>query len=441
MLPGLTGYRKFKQYFQMKKSLDKQFMEQAFFNTVEQRRYTSMSSLIFEPSEIKILIVDDTPDNIEVLHKTLEPEGYVISVATHGRMALEIAPRLNPDLILLDIMMPDINGYETCRRLQEDERTKDVPVVFISAKGELEDIVKGFRLGGVDYITKPFRSEEVISRINTHVQLSYLRKQQGKRIRELEVQNNKLKELDEIKNRFLGTAMHDLRNPLSLISGISDLILRGEESYSKDEKKELVRMINQAGKDLLGLVHDLLDISVFESGQLILNRSSGNLKPLLLKQVQMNRVASTQKNIDIITSLEDVPDSTFDLNRMGQVMDNLISNAIKFSQPETSVQVGLSSNDQGLEFYVRDEGPGIPKKDQCRLFTEFPGIGVYPTGGEKSTGLGLSIVKKIVDAHSGTIHVESEEGQGTVFHVRLPLRVIQPDLEPVATSERYLSLK
>jgi len=396
---------------------------------------------VFEPSEIKILIVDDTLANIEVLSQTLEPEGYAISVATHGMMALEITPHLKPDLILMDIMMPGISGYETCKRLKINESTRDIPVIFISAKGELEDVVEGFRLGGVDYITKPFRGNEVLSRVKTHVHLSWRKKQQEIRIQELEFKNRKLEELDEIKNRFLGIAMHDLRNTLSSISGFSDLFLREESSYSEDKKKEMIKVVNQASKDLLGLVHDLLDISVFESGQLGLNLSLGNLNPLFRKQIQMNQVPSSHKNIDIITSLEDVPDSTFDPNRIGQVMDNLISNAIKFSQPGTSIQVGLSNGDQSLGFYVKDEGPGIPREDQCRLFTEFPKIGVYPTGGEKSTGLGLSIAKKIVDAHFGNIHVESEVGKGSVFHVQLPLRAAQPEREPTTTSGQYFSLR
>ena len=199
-----------------------------------------MSGSIFDPSKIKILIVDDTPVNIEVLHKTLEPEGYAISIATHGKMALEIAPHLDPDLILLDIMMPDIDGYETCRRLKENERTRDIPVIFISAKGELNDIVEGFNLGGVDYITKPIRREEVLSRVKTHAHLNCFKKLQEKRIQELEHRNDKLEELDEIKNRFLGTAVHDLKNPLCSIKGFSELFLREDASYTENEKKGLV---------------------------------------------------------------------------------------------------------------------------------------------------------------------------------------------------------
>ena len=145
--------------------------------------------------------MDDTPANIEVLYKTLEPEGYALSVATHGQMALEIAPHLNPDLILMDIMMPGISGFETCIRLRKNEQTWNLPVIFISAKGEVEDIVEGFRVGGVHYITKPFRGNEVISRVKTHVQLSWLKKQQETRIHELEFKNHKLEELDKIKNR------------------------------------------------------------------------------------------------------------------------------------------------------------------------------------------------------------------------------------------------
>jgi len=395
-----------------------------------------------DSSKFKILIVDDILANIEVLHETLEQEGYVISVATHGKMALDVAPHLKPDLILLDIMMPGMSGYETCQKLKANEHTRDFPVIFISAKGETEDIVEGFRVGGVDYIAKPFRREEVCSRVRTHAQLNYFKKKQKNRIQELEFQNNRLAKLDDIKNRFLGTAMHDLRNPLSSISGLSELFLRGEESYTADEKKNLVKLINKTSKDLLRMVHDLLDISVFESGELSLKPSSGNLSDVLLAQVQVNQVYSSQKNINIVSSLKKVPDSIFDPNRIGQVMDNLINNAIKFSQPGTSVEIGLSSSEQNLEFYVKDEGPGIPEKDQSQLFTEFPKIGVYPTGGEKSTGLGLSIVKKIVEAHFGSIQVESEEGRGTVFYVQLPRNVDLKGRESLSsTSEQHLSMK
>ncbi|MDH5459038.1 MAG: response regulator, partial [Nitrospinota bacterium] len=212
-----------------------------------------------DSSKFKILIVDDILANIEVLHETLEQEGYVISVATHGKMALDVAPHLKPDLILLDIMMPGMSGYETCQKLKANEHTRDFPVIFISAKGETEDIVEGFRVGGVDYIAKPFRREEVCSRVRTHAQLNYFKKKQKNRIQELEFQNNRLAKLDDIKNRFLGTAMHDLRNPLSSISGLSELFLRGEESYTADEKKNLVKLINKTSKDLLRMVHDLLD--------------------------------------------------------------------------------------------------------------------------------------------------------------------------------------
>ncbi|MDH5762254.1 MAG: hybrid sensor histidine kinase/response regulator [Nitrospinota bacterium] len=379
-----------------------------------------MSKSLFGNEKVKILIADDTPANIDVLQKTLEPEGYSLSVVTDGKMVLEIIPRLNPDLILLDIMMPEMNGYEACQAIKENEETRDIPVIFISAKSEVEDIVEGFRAGGVDYLTKPIRREEVLARVKTHLQLSRLKKLQEKRIRELELQNEKLEELDRIKNTFLGTAMHDLRNPLASIRGFTDLFLMGKDSFTDDEKTEFMEIIHQTSQDLLSLVNDLLDISVFESGQLSLKLVSGNLNPLIQKKIQMSQIALDQKNIKVEALLDEVPDFTYDSNRIGQVIDNLLSNAIKFSQPGTSVQVGLLSNKKSLEFYIRDQGPGISPKDLPRLFTAFPKINNQPTGGEKSTGLGLSIVKKIVDAHSGTIHVESEVGQGATFHVRLP---------------------
>jgi len=374
----------------------------------------------FQPSEAKILIADDTPANIEVLHRILESQGYVVSVATNGKIAMEIVSRLRPDLILLDIIMPEMDGFETCRLLKMSKDFREIPVIFISAKGEVQDIIKGFGLGGVDYITKPIRHEEVLVRVKTHLHLNYLKKQQAWRIKELELHAQKLEELDSIRNRFLAIAMHDIRNPISSIRGFSDLYLMGEDSFSENEKKELISVIHQSSIELLQLANDLLDISVFESGRLNLKKESGNLRSLILNGIQRHQALFLKKNIEITSNLAEVSNIDFDPNRIIQVLDNLISNAVKFSQPDTKIVVGLMEKADYQEFYVQDQGPGIPAKDRGKLFTEFSQIGNFPTGGEKSTGLGLSIVKKIVDAHSGIIAVDSQEGQGTCFAVQLP---------------------
>ena len=216
----------------------------------------------------KILVVDDTPANIDILLQTLEPEGYKISVASSGEVALDLVSQARPDLILLDIMMPGMDGYETCRRLKSENSTSEIPIIFITAKNETIDIVKGFSSGGVDFITKPFRHEEVSARIRTHLQLSVLMKQ-------LEVKNRQLEELNDLKNKFLGMASHDLRNPIASIQGYSKFLIDAREGADPETRAEFLNHIFEISDQMLQLLNDLLDISVIESGKLEIKPTTG----------------------------------------------------------------------------------------------------------------------------------------------------------------------
>lgn len=373
------------------------------------------------PGDFKILIVDDTPANVDVLQKTLELEGYNISVALNGEKALKIAPRLIPDLILLDIMMEGLDGFETCRRLKADGQTASVPIIFISARSDVHDVVEGFEHGGVDYIVKPFRTEEVLARVKTHLQLYSLKRQHERLIAELERKNEELVRLNALKNKFLGIAAHDIRNPLSSIKGFSELMLLSGETISAEDHKEMMQLINKSVNDLLLLVDDLLDISVIESGNLKLDLGPGDMKALLEERVKINAGHARRKSITIHKDFpDDIGLTVFDRKRMAQVVDNLISNAIKYSPLGSNVYVSLAREDGWTRITVRDEGQGISAEDQKHLFTGFQKLGAQPTGGEKSTGLGLVIVKSIVDSHEGTIEVVSEVNKGSAFVVRLP---------------------
>lgn len=385
-----------------------------------------MDQQALNPEKHKILIVDDVRANLDVLQRILSAEGYNLSVALEGEIALKIASRLKPDIILLDIMMPGIDGYEVCRRLKADPDLDSIPVIFISAKNEIQDIVEGFRLGGVDYIIKPFRNEEVLVRIKTHLELNDFKKKQQKKIVELELKTRKLMELDQIKNRFLGITAHDLRNPLSSIMGFTDLLILKEDKLSNEEKNQMISFINLVCGDLLTLVNDLLDVSVFESGKLDLNIQECDLKPIVETQIRLNAFHANKKNIEFILALEDIPKIQLDSNRIIQVIDNLLSNAVKFSPPDSKVRVGLVKKNDNVELTVQDEGPGVAEEDRSLLFKEYQKLGGKPTAGEKSTGLGLAIVKKIVDAHQGTIQLDGDLEKGSLFNVQLP---IQPQSE------------
>ena len=231
----------------------------------------------------------------------------------------------------------------------------------------------------------------------------------------------KLVELNELKNKFLGIAAHDLRNPLAAIMSFSEIILEEETGPINEEQREFLDIIHNSSKFMLSLLNDLLDVSMIESGKLELKMEKGSLKNLIIERVNINKTIASKKNIDLKTDIKEIQDTRFDANRIAQVVDNLISNAIKFSERDSKIYVTLSADKNKAVISVKDEGPGISKEDQVKLFNEFQKLTARPTAGEKSTGLGLAIVKKIIDAHKGNISVDSELGKGTTFYFTLPL--------------------
>jgi len=364
----------------------------------------------------KILIVDDTPANIDILDLFLEKEGYKISIAQSGESALDLAYRILPDLILLDVMMPGIDGFETCRRLKSSDKTKEIPVIFITARNEPADIVKGFSVGGVDYITKPFSQEEVCARVHLHLKLKTL-------MAALETKNQKLAELNELKNKFLGMASHDLRNPISTIQGFSKILLDHGETLGEDTKIEFLQSIHKVSNDMLTLLDDLLNISTIESGKLDLQVKMGSFGQLVKERVRMYQVMAERKNLTTHLDIEEMVEFSFDPNRISQVIDNLLSNAIKFSPPGKEIYIWLGQKNGQAKFSVRDQGPGISPEDQDKLFKHFQKLKARPTADEPSHGLGLAIAKKMVEAHKGKITVESQPGSGATFSFAIPLEI------------------
>ncbi len=230
----------------------------------------------------------------------------------------------------------------------------------------------------------------------------------------------KLVELNELKNKFLGMAAHDLRNPLASIGGFCEILLEDENSLTEDQK-EMLTIIHSASENMLSLVNDLLDVSIIESGKLKLERERGSLKKVLEDRIRLNKIVAQKKNIQLHSSITGITDILFDKNRTAQVIDNLISNAIKFSPLDSNIYIYLEKVGKMAKISVKDEGPGISPEDQSKLFGDFQKLSARPTGGEKSTGLGLAIVKKIVEAHQGTVEVQSQLGSGSTFSFTIPL--------------------
>jgi two-component system, sensor histidine kinase and response regulator len=359
------------------------------------------------PESTSIMVVDDTSANLKLLQEMLRAKGYLVLTFLRGAMALKAAAKSPPDLILLDINMPEMSGFEVCERLKADEVLKDIPVIFISALTETADKVKAFAVGGVDYITKPFQFEEVNARVETHLRL---RRQQ------LELQA-----LNELKNHFLGMAAHDLRTPLTGIMGISELLADQLSPLLTEKQSRFFDMLLASSQFMVGMVNDLLDMSAIESGHLTVERRMVDITVPIKRSVEINGMFAYPKNISItISCQEQLPQVFADTNRIEQVINNLLSNAIKYSQPGTNITVRVRHESNEVIISIADQGPGIPEKEQHKLFQAFGKTSVQPTSKkERSTGLGLLIVRKIIEAHEGRILLLSEPGKGTEFFFSL----------------------
>lgn len=363
----------------------------------------------------KILLVDDDRLNLRILRGILQHEGYVLAEADSAESALVKYDEFQPDLVLFDVVLPGINGFEACRELRRRHGAQAAPVMFITAKQESDDVVEGFSAGGVDYVLKPFRQKEVVARIRTHLQMRLLMDQQHTLVEQLSRAN-------AAKNKFLGMAAHDLRNPLASIRGLAEFLSDGTVGSLTPDQLELISLIHQASQSMVTLVNDLLDVATIESGELKLQTAPALLSELIEKSVTLNALESARKRTRILFAERAVaPPINLDSDKTRQVIDNLLSNAVKYSPPGSTVQVALGIMDDGTQVIrVRDQGPGIPENERDRLFKDFGRLSAQPTGGEKSTGLGLAICRKIVEAHLGTIIAENHPAGGCEFRVLLP---------------------
>jgi signal transduction histidine kinase len=372
-----------------------------------------------QPSSIdlrgkKILVVDDDRLNVRILSNILRTEGYVISPADSGEHGLEVYESFKPDLVLLDVVMPGINGFETCRAIKRRYGEDSAPIIFITAKNESEDVVEGLSAGGVDYLSKPFRGKEALARIRTHLHMQELMKQQKSLVEQLSKAN-------AAKNKFLGMAAHDLRNPLASIRGLAEFLLEGIGGPLSADQKDLVNTIHDASQSMLVLVNELLDVATIESGELKILPETKNLTSLIEKSVFLGNIEAGKKGsrIEFQSSTRQAL-VRIDGAKMRQVIDNLLSNALKYSPPSSLITVGLQPSERGWSISVRDQGPGIPEDERDRLFKDFSRLSVRTTAGEKSTGLGLAICRKIIDAHNGSINARNLPEGGCEFTVHIP---------------------
>jgi two-component system sensor histidine kinase/response regulator len=362
----------------------------------------------------RVLVVDDVMQNLQVVGTMLRNEGYDVLPAASGAQALERVRVRTPDLILLDLMMPEMDGLEVCQRLKADPSTRRIPVIFLTASNEMEHLVKGFEVGAVDYVTKPFNGAELLARVRTHLELKHARE--------------RLREMNEEKNEFMGIVAHDLRNPLGAIQGYSEMILE-EPDLPREELESCVSRIRDTARRMSDMVRNLLDTNRIERGDMQVSLTAVDLGPLAKKLTESYHPRAAAKQQNLCLQQDDGPlIALADPNQVIQVLENLISNAVKYSPHGKEILVRVGRADGMVRCEVTDQGPGLSAEDQKKLFGKFARLSAKPTGGEHATGLGLSIVKRMVEAMNGRVWCESEPGRGATFIVALPLAIPTPSL-------------
>lgn len=418
-----------------------------------------------EANRGNILIVDDTPENLQVLSATLCDRGYKVRGVINGKMAIRAAISSSPDLILLDIKMPEMNGYEVCTQLKSQPQTSEIPVIFISALDEVLDKVKAFEIGGVDYITKPFQVEEVLARVEHQLTIKRLQKELIARNIELQKEIIERKKAEEVaaaaskaKSQFVANMSHELRTPLNAILGFTQVMSR--DSSLSHENIENLRIINRSGQHLLELINDVLDLSKIEAGIVALDESSFDLYQLLDNLEEMFQIKAETKNLQLKFSVQSqVPQYIkTDEKKLRVCLINLLGNSIKFtgnggeillsvslkntSQPAKSeIDSNSNSTEQCfISFEVQDTGVGIALAEIDTLFNAF----VQTEAGRKAadgTGLGLTITKKYVQIMDGNIGVNSVLGEGTTFKFDIKISPALSSEVSITRLQRVLGLE
>lgn len=359
-------------------------------------------------ASIKTLVVDDSSSYRNYITRLLRTQNFQVQEACDGEQGLAM---LEADeeirLVITDYLMPKMDGIEMVGRIREKWGPDRLAVIGASSENDPVVSARFLKTGVSDFLNKPFTTEEFNCRIQHNIE----------RIERVVALRDSL----ETKNRFLGIAAHDLRNPLGGIKGFSTLLIQEKFGPLAPKQKELLNHVLTSSKQMLGMINDLLDISVIESGNLNLRCMDSDLVSLIQDRLHQSRLLAEPKEICIETEFAAVPLIPCDPNRFSQILDNLLSNAIKYSQPGSCVTVRLLREEHQLRLQVQDQGQGISEAEQKKLFRHFQRLSSTPTAGEQSTGLGLAIVKRMVEAHGWRITARSELGQGSVFEVLIPL--------------------
>ncbi|MGE3727339.1 MAG: response regulator [Candidatus Sericytochromatia bacterium] len=370
------------------------------------------------PTIANILLVDDTPANLKVLTELLKEYHYKVRAVPSGKLALKSVEHRQPDLILLDINMPEMNGYEVCQHLKDNPITANIPVIFISALDDIQDKVQAFRQGGVDYITKPFQIEEVHARIKTHLTIGELQKELKQKNSHLESQLCQLQEMEAMQDTLVHMVVHDIKVPLTgatlLVSHMdaTSANLPPRVAAQLQETSKIMERMNMA-------LQNILDLGKMEWGKLTLKYETLELVSALKAWLQEIETLSAHVQLEIQFPQEPL-DIEADPRLLKRIVFNLLMNAFRYTTEGKKVQIKLLPEKERFCLAISDQGPGVPEEYRESIFEKYVQIQLSHKNDPASSGLGLAFCKMAIEAHHGHIGLESEVGQGSTFWFTLP---------------------
>jgi len=373
------------------------------------------------PAPPTVLIADDNPTNLNVLFEYLSAQGYRVLVAEDGAGAIEQAQYGLPDLILLDVMMPGIDGFEACEKLKESPQTKDIPVIFMTAISETPYVLKGFEVGAVDYITKPLQREEVLVRVRNHIAMRLLQRQLQAEVAVRQKAEEELREINAGKDVFFSILAHDLKNPIGGLLGLSEALVDLMSIDIDESVRDMAIDIRNTSRQVGELLFDLLSWAQMQLGKLEPKPERVSILKEVEFAVALVGVAARTKKIEIENEITEPIEIYCDVRMNDTVLRNLLGNAVKFTDRGGKVRIRAEKKETELEITVSDTGRGIPADRLPDLFRIGKTESTFGTAGEKGTGLGLPLSREMVEKNGGRIWVESIPEEGSHFHFTVPL--------------------
>lgn len=380
----------------------------------------------YSNSDIKLLIIDDVADNLQVIGSILMEQNYDVSFARSGEEALGILENNNFDLILLDILMPVMDGFEVCKKIRKKPEITNIPIVFLTARSDIDSVIKGFDLGAQDYISKPFKAEELLARVKTQVELkkqreqledmnSLLEKRVNERTRQLREANQQLAILEKAKNNFLTLISHELRTPLNILSGFSEIL---EESLKEKADVEALKHIRSSTEKLINLSETALLITEIQLGKYLFDFKPVDLVEITREALRRHASSINKKAIKTNTRL---PEKLFikgDHDLLLNSVVRIIENAVEVIDQSGNIYIDSTETDKEIEYIIGDDGPGFTADNLKKIFEVFSkNIDISSYSG---FGLGLPAVKLVMDIHAGTIEARNRQQGGAQISLKFP---------------------